>query len=167
VTPHAAYAWYCAGESALAADPAVASTRYERALDLAERTGATFVTGLAGASSASIEARLGDPEVAAEAFRRVIVSWRRAGSWSTQWTVLRSIAALLDRLGRHRDAAVLVGAVYAPGAGHRIFGADEVALRELCTRLGGELGTEGLEAAMAEGRALDGDAAAEHALRAL
>jgi hypothetical protein len=34
-------------------------------IDLAERTGAALVTGLGGASSASIEARVGDPARAA------------------------------------------------------------------------------------------------------
>lgn len=61
--------------------------------------------------------------------------------------MLRSIAGLLDRLGQHRDAAVLVGAVQASRAGHRVFGADEVALVQL-------------------GK-LDGDAAVDHARRAL
>ena len=53
--------------------------------------------------------RVGDPAAAAEDYRRVIDHWRRAGMWSTQWTMLRSIAGLLSRLGRHRDAAVLEG----------------------------------------------------------
>ena len=65
---------------------------------------------------------------AAEDYRRLITHWRRAGMWSTQWTMLRSIAGLLARLGRHREAAVLVGAVRATQAGHRIFGQDEAAL---------------------------------------
>ena len=87
--------------------------------------------------------------------------------WSTQWTMLRSIAGLLARLGRHRDAAVLEGAVRATPAGHRIFGADEVALAELGARLRAALGDEAYEAALREGAALDGDAAVEHALRSL
>ena len=65
------------------------------------------------------------PSAAADDYRRLIVHWRRAGMWSTQWTMLRSIAGLLARLGRSRDAAVLEGAVRATDVGHRIFGADE------------------------------------------
>ena len=87
--------------------------------------------------------------------------------WSTQWTMLRSIAGLLARLGRRRDAAVLEGAVRATQAGHRIFGADEVALAELGERLRAELGDEAYREALGEGAALDGDAAVEHALGAL
>ena len=87
--------------------------------------------------------------------------------WSTQWTMLRSIAGLLARLGRPREAAVLVGAVRATSAGHRIFGADEAALAELDAQLRAELGDTAYDAALGEGAALDGDAAVEHALRAL
>jgi hypothetical protein len=166
-TPHAAYTWYCAGEADLAVDPARARFRLSRALELAERTNASFVTGIAGASKASIDARIGDPAAAAEEYRRLIHHWRRAGMWSTQWTMLRSIAALLERLERHHDAAVLHGAVRATASGHRIFGADAVALDELGARLRAALGDDAYEAARRQGVALDGDAAADHALRAL
>lgn len=81
--------------------------------------------------------------------------------------MLRSIAGLLDRLGQHRDAAVLVGAVQASRAGHRVFGADEVALVQLGKRLRAALGDDAYAAALAEGGALDGDAAVDHARRAL
>jgi predicted ATPase/DNA-binding SARP family transcriptional activator len=165
--PHVAYVWYCAGEAVLSVDVEQARARLARAVELAEVTNASFVTGLAGASKASIDARFGDPRAAAEEYRRLIGHWRRAGMWSTQWTMLRSIAALLARLGRHREAAVLEGAVRATEAGHRIFGADEIALDELGASLRSVLGDEAYEAARREGAALDGEAAVEHALRSL
>ena len=87
--------------------------------------------------------------------------------WSTQWTMLRSVAILLDRLGRPRDAAVLEGAVRATAGGHRIFGADEALLNALTARLRAALGDDAYESAVREGAVLDGDAAVEHALRAL
>ena len=71
------------------------------------------------------------------------------------------------RLGRHRDAAVLEGAVRATPFGHRIFGADEAALNELSAQLRTLLGDEAYGKALREGAALDGDAAVEHALQAL
>jgi predicted ATPase len=166
-TPYGAYLWYCAGEAVLASDVERARARLGRAVELAELTNASCVVGLAGGSKASIDARLGDPTVAAADYRRLIDHWRRAGMWSTQWTMLRSIAVLLARLGRHRDAAVLEGAVRATQAGHRIFGADEVALVELSARLRTSLGDVAYEAARGEGAVLDGEAAVEHALRAL
>jgi tetratricopeptide (TPR) repeat protein len=166
-TPHAAYAWYCAGEADLSVDVDRARARFARALELAELTNASFVAGVAGASKASIDARQGDPLAAAEDYRRLINHWRRAGMWSTQWTMLRSIAGLLARLERPREAAVLVGAVQATRAGHRIFGHDEAALAQLASRLRAALGDSSYEDALREGAGLDGDAAAELALRAL
>lgn len=167
VTPYSAYLWYCAAEVEALLDVERARARYVRAEELAEATNASFVTGVASAARASIDARYGDPFAAAAGYRQVLDHWRRAGSWSTQWTVLRSIAALLARLGRERDAAVIEGAVRATGAGHRIFGADEIALNELRVQLRTALGDDEYDRAQREGARLDGDAAVEHALRVL
>jgi hypothetical protein len=163
----AAYAWYTAGEAELGGDQDVALRRFDHALDLAERTGCSFVTGVAGSSAASIEARVGDPQVAAARYRTLLHHWRRAGMWSTQWTMLRSIAGLLERLGRHRDAAVLLGAVTSTHEGHRVFGHDAATLAELDTTLHKALGEETHRDACGEGARLDGEGAVEHALRAL
>lgn len=167
VTPYAAFAWYAAGEAALQRDEPLALARFEVALGLAEQTRAVLVTGVAGASRASIIARSGDPVEAAGEFTRLIEHWRRASMWPTQWTMLRSIAQLLARLDRAGDAAVLLGALRATDEGHRIFGADELALRELEARLRSTLGDTELAAAFERGAALDGDQAVEHARRAL
>ncbi|HEY6531440.1 MAG TPA: hypothetical protein VIY72_03995, partial [Acidimicrobiales bacterium] len=166
-TPYAAYAWYCAGEAVMTSDLELARTRLAMAIELADATHTSFVTGVAGASKVSIDARLGDPADAATAYRRLIEHWRRAGVWSTQWTMLRSIAVLLERLDQVRDAAVLEGAVRSTSAGHRIFGADQATLDELGTRLRSRLGDVAYEAARREGSVLDGDAAVEHALASL
>lgn len=166
-SPYAAYLWYCAGEAVLTLDPALARSRFEEALAIARETGTSFVVGVAGASLTSIDARTGDPRRAADDYRALIDHWRRAGMWSTQWTMLRSIAALLERLGRHQESAVLVGAIRATHAGHRIYGADEVALQELERELRQQLGNPAFEAAAGSGAVLDGDAAIEHALRSL
>ena len=119
-TPYAAYAWFCAGEAVLSIDVDLARARFARAVELAEATNAAIVAGIAGASKASIDARVGDAQAAADDYRRLINHWRRAGMWSTQWTMLRSIAGLLARLERPREAAVLLGAVTvdAGGASH-------------------------------------------------
>jgi predicted ATPase/DNA-binding SARP family transcriptional activator len=166
-TGYAAYAWYCAGEAAMSVDVERARASFARSLELAELTGALFVAGVAGASKASIEARQGDPSVAAADYRQLINHWRRAGVWSTQWTMLRSVAGLLARLGRPRESAVLVGAIRATSEGHRIFGEDEAALAQLGAHLRETLGDDAYQVALAEGAGLDGDAAAELALRAL
>jgi predicted ATPase/DNA-binding SARP family transcriptional activator len=166
-TCYAAYVWYCAGEAAMAVNPEQARAHFTRALEIAERTHTSFVIGTAGASKASLDARHGDPAQAAADYRRLILHWRRAGMWSTQWTMLRSIAGLLARLGKYHDAAVLEGAIRATLAGHRIFGADEVALNELSRALERAMGPASYADAVRTGATLDGDAAAEHALAAL
>ena len=166
-TPFAAFAWYCAGEAELNGDVDLAQQRFARAIELSERTGTSFVVGIAGTSSASIEARAGDPLVAAEQFRRLLDHWRRAGVWSTQWTTLRAIAALLARLGRAEAAAVLIGAIVTTESGHRLFGDDELAIAALAQQLRHDLGPEAYESAFRSGAVLDGDAAVEHALRSL
>jgi hypothetical protein len=85
-------------------------------------------------------------------YRRLIDHWRRAGMWSTQWTMLRSIAVLLARLGQPHDAAVLAAAIRATSAEHRLFRDDEVvALDDLDARLRDALGALAYEATMAEG----------------
>lgn len=164
VTPHAAYAWFCAGEAMLGSDPALARRRLGRAMELAQATNASFVTGVAGSSHASLDARDGDPVEAAGAYLQLIQHWRRAGMWSTQWTMLRSITGLLVRLGQFREAAVLEGAVRASSGGHRIFGADEDALLAIGARLRTVLGPEAYEAARRAGAGLDWDGAVDHAL---
>jgi len=166
-TCYAAYLWYCAGEADMGVDVERARKRLSRAIALAERTRASFVLGVAGASKASLDARFGDPHEAAADYRRLILHWRRAGMWSTQWTMLRSIAGLLARLRRYRDAAVLEGAIRATLAGHRIFGDDEVSLDALSATLRAELGEAAYSAAVREGSVLDGNAAVEHALAVL
>jgi hypothetical protein len=167
LTPLAAYVWYCAGESDLTVDVDRARVRLRRALEIADATNASFVTGTAGATLASIEARHGDPDVAAADYRRLIVHWQHAGMWPTQWTMLRSIAGLLARLDRDRDAAVLLGAVRTTESGHRIFGADALALATLGGELEQRLGAVDYATALGEGAALDGAGAVAHALRAL
>ena len=75
------------------------------------------------------------------------------------WTLLRSIAQLLHRLGKPRAAAVLLGAVTAPGSGHEVFGDDALLLTELAGRLEVELGDD-FTVARLEGAGLDVEAAA-------
>ena len=166
-SPCTAYAWYCAGEAVAATNRGLAAKRHARALEIAARTQTSAITGLAGASMASLAAQDGDLDSAARAYRELLPHWRRAGMWPTQWTMLRSVASVLAQRGALREAAVLEGAVRSTDAGHRIFGADEQALTELGTRLRAALGDDAYEAARSEGSQIDGDAAVDLALRAL
>ena len=165
--PHAAFAWYAAGEADLTGDLDRARHRFDRALELAEATGNAFVSGVAGTSDASIDLRRGDFDRAAARYRSLLGHWRRAGVWSTQWTTLRSVALVLEGLGRHREAAILAGAVFATDEGHGIYGDDAVALQALQERLRATLGADAHRALVAEGAELDGHGAVELVLRSL
>ena len=162
-TPHGAYAWHGAAEAVMADDPVEARRRAQRSLDEAEVTGAWFVTGIAGTLAASIDARQGDVRSAVTAYRWLLPWWRRAGEWSVLWTLLRSMAILLERMGRYRPSAVLLAAVLAPGAGHEVFGDDAVRLADLKARLEPELGDD-FTAATEEGAALTVEEAAQLAV---
>ena len=117
------------------------------------------MTGIAGTLAASIDARHGEVDAAVAAYRWLLPWWRRSGEYSVLWTVLRSIAQLFERLGKPRAAAVLLGAVTKPGAGHEVFGDDAVRLADLATRLEAELGAD-FALARAEGAGMDVEAAA-------
>ncbi|MDO3646316.1 BTAD domain-containing putative transcriptional regulator [Nocardia mangyaensis] len=166
-SPYAAYAWYCAGEAILDTDPELARERLEKALHIAELTATTFVTGVAGASKASLDVRAGRYEGAASTYPRLIRHWRRAGMWATQWVMLRSIAHLFEGLGRPEDAALLEGAIRAAPIGQRPSGADGTAMDELAARLRAALGDERYETARQRGAALDSDSLIEYVLGAL
>ena len=167
-TPYAAYAWYCAGEADLAVDVERARVRFARALELAELTSASFVTGVAGASKASIDARLGDP-------RR-----RRRGLPAADHPLApgRDVVDAVDDAALDRRAAGPARATRGRGrAGGR--GAGDARRAPHLRRRRGRAGRARRAAAgrrsatrptrrrSAEGAALDGDAAVEHALRAL
>jgi predicted ATPase/DNA-binding SARP family transcriptional activator len=156
----AAWAWYGAGEAMLDSDPALARSRLSRAVELARATGATFVEGVAGASLASLDVRHGTAADAVAHYRRLLPLWARAGVGAPFWTMVRSVAELLARLGRDRDAALLLGAAAAPDRGTEVFGPEEERLRTLGTQLSVRLGERGYTEALSAGKELDEAAAA-------
>jgi predicted ATPase/DNA-binding SARP family transcriptional activator len=162
----AAWAWYVAGESLVHDDPKVAAERLRRSADLARSCGASFVVGIAGASAASIEARYGDPAEAMAQYRWLLDHWQRAGIRVVQWNMLRAVAELLVRMGCHRPATVLLGALTSTQAGHAVYGEDARRLSALADALRTNLDTAEHAAALAEGRHLDDDGAVAVALAA-
>ena len=159
-TAHGAYAWYGAAEAIINEDPLEARRRAQRrARRGRERGGMVRHRDKRASSSASIDARHGEVDAAVAAYRWLLPWWRRAGEYSVLWTLLRSIAQLLDRLGKPRAAAVLLGAVAAPGSGHDVFGDDALRLADLATRLEASLGDD-FAVARAQGAGLDVGAAA-------
>ena len=156
---NAAWTHYGGGEALLmAGEPAKAQFHLERATSIAEAYGAPFIMGVAGASLASIEARQGDPAVAARRFLQLLEHWRRAGEWSVMWTMIRAVSELLVRLGSPRDAAVLHGAVAASSTAAEAYGDDARRLDDLVGELRRQLGDEAFDAARSEGAAQSDDA---------
>ncbi|MGH9209064.1 MAG: ATP-binding protein [Acidimicrobiales bacterium] len=162
----AAWAWYTAGETVVDRDPALAADRFRRALALAEESGTLFVASTAGASAASIEARHGDPAAAVAHYRQLLLHGQRAGVRVLQWTMLRTVATLLLRIGAHQPAAVLLGAVTSTRSGHEVFGADAERLAAADLALRAALGDDAVEQAVERGRQMDDDAAVAVALAA-
>ncbi|KAF0848112.1 BTAD domain-containing putative transcriptional regulator [Nocardia caishijiensis] len=166
ISPYTAYLLYCAGEAVLDVDPDRAREMFDRALRMAEATGTTFVTGVAGASRASLDVRSGRTAEAAAAYPALLRAWQRAGMWSTQWVMLRSIALLLEQLGRPQRAAVLDGAIRAATT-EQPLGTDREVLDQLSTRLRKELGDNVFEHAQRFGASLGNDALIGYTLAAL
>lgn len=155
----ASWAWYAAGEVVLDRDPRLAQERLRRSVELADAVGASFLTVIAGASAASIEARLGDPERALRDYRWLLALGQRSGVHVLQWTMLRAVAELLVRLGDHATAAVVLGGVTHTGSGNEVFGADAQRLAAVRAAVEGALGEAEAAARIAEGAACDDDAA--------
>ena len=135
-----AWSTYIYGETLIDVDPAHATELLLDALAAGRRTGDRYLTGVALTSAASVRTRHGDPRDAVPLFCDVLEHWRQLGDWTHQWTVLRNLVDLLVRTGRHREAAVLHGALTARAGAVPTFGADAVrmeqALDVLETRLG-------------------------------
>ncbi len=150
-----AEAWteYVTGEVVSASEPEVALVHLERAGAIADAVSNEFVRGVAGLSATTLMARHRHPRDAARAFVEVIDRFESAGNWRQQWTTMRQAVELLARLGRHRAAAVVLGAVESADA-ENIFGDDAKRLARVRSELSTVLGPS-LDRALRDGQALD------------
>jgi hypothetical protein len=145
-------AWlaYTVGEVASDRDVPRALEAFDRAAALADAVGNRYVGGVARVGACAQRARGGDPAEAVGAFAAVIAHWRRQGALSFQVTTLRNLVVLLSRVGDHRPAAELVGALAAPGL-PPTFG-DEAARLDIAARAAeAALGNAAYAAAVATG----------------
>ena len=78
-----------------------AQQHYREALELSELSGATFLHGVAAVGLVSVQAAAGETEAALRGYGELIDYWERTGGWTQQWTTLRNLADLLDRLDDH------------------------------------------------------------------
>jgi hypothetical protein len=77
--------------------------------------------------------------------------WERAGNWTQQWTMLRSLVTTLVRLGRDEPAAVIYGALKASPTAAPPFGADTERLAEVLATIEGRAGRQQLAAWIEQG----------------
>jgi hypothetical protein len=155
-----ATAWglYHLGEMLLDRDPARALDLLDESRALAAGVGHAFLTGIAGTSATTLRARHADPAQALRDFPEIIDLWDRAGNWTQQWTMLRSLIATLVRLGRDEPAAVLYGALRASPTAPPVYGADAGRLAEAVDAMEARAGREQVAAWVARGSVMsDGE----------
>lgn len=102
------WAHYVAGEiDSLDGHVDDAEQHYRRAIELAQRSGATFLVGVAAVGLQSVQVTAGRIGEALAGYRRVVDYFAATGNWTHLWTTLRNLADLLDRLGDPASARVL------------------------------------------------------------
>lgn len=105
------WAAYVAGEiDSSAGHRERAEDEYVQAVELARRSGATFLVGVATVGLLTLRADAGRIPDALRGYREVVDYFARTGNWTHQWTTLRNLADLLRRLGDTETATVLVAA---------------------------------------------------------
>ena len=98
-------------------------------MTLAEEAGLSFIAGIARHTLLTSAARTAaDPAEALQSFGPLLDHWHGFGSWTQLWMAIRALAETLSRLGRHRDVAVLLGALEASPRASRAFGSDSARL---------------------------------------
>ena len=147
----------------------VESSEYDlrRAIELSERAGSEFVTGIAEVSLASLIARNRDPTTALDHYDRAIRGWDQVGAWTPQWITLRTLANLLADLDLPREAATLYGAATTDRAASPAYGSDAAMLRRLAASLRERLGRPEFNARIEQGAALVEDDVVRFALEVI
>jgi predicted ATPase/DNA-binding SARP family transcriptional activator len=136
------------------------------AVTLAEEAGLSFVAGIARHTLLTSAARTAaDPAEALRSFGPLLDHWHGFGSWTQLWMAIRALTETLSRLDRHRDVAVLIGAIEASPRASRAFGSDSARRGAVEAAARAALGA-GFESCRARGTVL-GDAEAVTLARSL
>lgn len=123
------------------------------AVQAAEEVDSGFVAGVARHTLLTSAARDSDPAAALPAFESLLDHWHGFGAWTQLWIAIRALVVALSRQQRHRDAAVLLGAMAASSRASNVFGPDSARLDAVRDAARVALGRE-LETAESEGAAL-------------
>ena len=162
-----AFAHFVAGEILAADEPHTAELHLLEAIGLAESVDSRFVVGLAEVALAASKVRQQDVATALDYYQSAIEGWQRAGAWTPLWVTLRTVIALLARVGASREAALLYGAALSAHAGVPPFGVDAATMRDTGARLRSELGEDAFGGYLREGSTLADDDVIALALDAL
>jgi hypothetical protein len=128
VTVRAWLAYTCGECRAERSDPQAARYLTE-AVALAEEAGLSFIAGVARHTLLTSAARTAaDPAEALRSLGPLLDHWHGFGSWTQLWMAIRVLTETLSRLDRHRDVAVLIGALEASPRASRAFGSDSARL---------------------------------------
>jgi predicted ATPase/DNA-binding SARP family transcriptional activator len=155
------HAWlmYTRGECRAERDDPEAARYLTEAVALAEEVGLSFVAGIARHTLLTSAARTAaDPAEALHSFGPLLDHWHGFGSWTQLWMAIRALTETLSRLDRHRDVAVLIGALSTSPRASRAFGSDSERLGAVEAAARAALGA-GFESYRAQGAGL-GDAEA-------
>jgi predicted ATPase/DNA-binding SARP family transcriptional activator len=155
-------AWveYALGEVRAERGDADAAGHLAAAVAAAEEADSGFVAGVARHTLLTSAARGGDPAASLAGFGPLLDHWHGFGAWTQLWIAVRALVGVLSRLGRHRDVAVLLGAMAASPRATSVFGADSARLDAVEDAARAALGPE-FAVATAEGARLgDRDAVA-------
>lgn len=159
-----AFVRYAQGECLADTDPRSAISLVDEAAGLARAAGAWFVDGVARVTSASLQARHGEPLEALPAFADLVDHWRGSGSWQQQWTTLRNLAELLVQVGAEDAAVAMTSSVRAHQADSAVFGAESARLDEAMATARRRLGADRFRLAREQGAAMTRQQAVDHAL---
>jgi hypothetical protein len=91
-------------------DNDLAERHYLGAIELARRSGATFLVGVATVGLLTVRVAAGRVDDALCGYREVIDYFARIGNWTHLWATLRDLAVLVRTLGDDEPAALLVAA---------------------------------------------------------
>ena len=152
------WAAYLHGERLAERDPAAAMRHLTDAVAAAEDVDDRFLAGVARHTLMTAAARMDEAGHAVSSFAGLLDQWNASGAWTQVWLTMRALIDALSRDGRHREAAVLLGAHATTRGGPAVFGPDARRLDAAIAAARRHLGDE-FDALWSEGAALDDEGA--------
>jgi hypothetical protein len=122
-------------------DPAAAEY-LTAAVATAETVDSAFIAGVARHTLLTTAARHGDPATVLPAFGPLLDHWHGLGAWTQVWIAVRALVETLSRLGRHGDAATLLGALDVSPRATPVYGADAARVDAVRSAARAALGAE-------------------------